>query len=199
MSRIGKQPIRLPDGVKAVISNGTLTVSKGDKKLSFQFHPDMRVEVDEVSHQIRVSRPSDSRQHRSLHGLTRALINNMVIGVTQGYERRLEIYGAGYGCTVQGNKLLLNCGFLGRGVNRPAQFEIEIPKEIEVKVEVPAARGNEVPAKLVVRGMDKCAVHRFAADLRRIRPPEPYKAKGIRYAGEHVRRLPGKAFVGGTR
>ncbi len=199
MSRVGKQPIRLPDGVKVVIGNGVVTVSKGDKSLSLKHHPAMKVEVDESPRQVRVSRPSDSRENRALHGLTRALINNMVIGVTQGYERKLEIYGAGYSCNVQGTKLLLNCGFLGRGVGRPAQFELDIPKGIEVKVEVAAARGNDVPAKLTIRGADKQSVHRFAADIRRIRPPEPYKGKGIRFAGEHVRRLPGKAFVGGAR
>jgi large subunit ribosomal protein L6 len=199
MSRVGKQPVRLPDGVKVVVAGGTITVSKASQSLTLKVHPDVMVKVDESSHEVQVNRPSDSREHRALHGLTRALINNMVIGVTQGYERRLEIYGAGYGCNLQGNKLLLNCGFLGRGVGRPAQFEIEVPKGVEVKVDVPAARGNEVPAKLTIRGSDKAVVHRFAADIRRIRPPEPYKGKGIRYTGEHVRRLPGKAFVGGSR
>jgi large subunit ribosomal protein L6 len=199
MSRVGKQPIGLPEGTKAAVSGNTVTVSKGDKKLGMQFHPAMKVEVDDAARQIRVSRPSDSREHKSLHGLTRALIHNMVVGVTQGYERKLEIYGAGYGCNVQGSKLFLNCGFLGRGLNRSAQFEFEVPKGVEVKVDVPAARGNDTPARLTIRGPDKQAVHEFAAELRRIRPPEPYKGKGIRYAGEHVRRLPGKAFVGGTR
>ncbi len=197
MSRVGKQPISLPDGVKAVVGQGTITVSKGDKSLSFQYHPNMTIEVDEKGRQVRVTRPDDTRQNRSLHGLTRALVNNMVEGVTKGYERRLEIYGAGYSCNKAATKLLLNCGFIGRGQGRPAQFEIEIPKGIDVHVEVPAARGNDIPAKLVVRGADKQMVHAFAADLRRIRPPEPYKGKGIRFEGEHVRRLPGKAFVGG--
>ncbi len=198
MSRIGKQPIPIPEGVKAAVNDGTVTVSKSDKTLSLRFSPAITVEVDEAAKQIRVIRPSDSREHRSLQGLTRSLINNMVIGVTQGYEKRLEIYGAGYGCNLQGNKLLLNCGFMGRGLSRPAQFVIDVPPEVEVEVAAPAARGNDVPARLVIRGADKQKVHQFAADIRRIRPPEPYKGKGVRYADEYVKRLPGKAFVGGA-
>jgi large subunit ribosomal protein L6 len=198
MSRVGKQPISIPDGVKVAVDKGIVTVSKGDKTLSLQFSHVMKVEVDEAAKNVNVSRPSDSRQHRSLHGLTRSLINNMVVGVTQGYEKKLEIYGAGYGCNLQGNKLQLNCGFMGRGQNAPAQFEIEVPSGIEIQVVTPAARGNDTPARLTVRGADKQQVHQFAAEIRRIRPPEPYKGKGIRYEGEYVRRLPGKAFVGGT-
>ncbi len=198
MSRVGKQPIPIPDGVEVSVNNDTIQVSKGNASLSLQFSRKMKVEVDEAGKQIVVSRPDDSRQSRSLHGLTRSLINNMVVGVTQGYEQRLEIYGAGYGCNLQGNKLLLNCGFMGRGLNRPAQFEFEVPPGVEVVVEAPAARGDDIPARLIVRGPDKQCVHQFAANIRRTRPPEPYKGKGIRYVGEYVRRLPGKAFVGGA-
>ncbi len=198
MSRVGKQPIPIPDGVKVVVSDGTVTVSKGDKTLSLRHLPTMTVVVDESAKEVRVDRPSDSREHRSQHGLTRSLINNMVVGLAQGYEKKLEIYGAGYSWNLQGNKLQLNCGFMGRGLNRPAQFEIDVPAGVEIEVAVPAARGNDIPGRLAVRGADKQQVHQFAAALRRIRPPEPYKGKGIRYEGEHVRRLPGKAFVGGA-
>ena len=162
MSRIGKQPIPIPDGVKVTVNNGTITVGKGDKTLSIRFSPAMTVAVDEAARLIQVTRPSDSREHRSLHGLTRSLINNMVIGVTQGYEKYLEIYGAGYGCNLQGNKLLLNCGFMGRGMNKPAQFEIEVPAGVEVEVQAPAARGDDIPARLAVRGPDKQQVHLIA-------------------------------------
>ncbi|MBN1342213.1 MAG: 50S ribosomal protein L6 [Phycisphaerae bacterium] len=197
MSRVGKQPIPIPDGIKVTVSGRTVTVTKDDKSLSVCVVPEMAVEVDQGAKQVTVTRPSDSRQHRSLHGLTRSLINNMVVGLTKGYEKKLEIYGAGYGCNLQGNKLMLNCGYMGRGLNAPAQFEIPVPDGVEVQVDVPAARGNDVPARLTIRGTDKQKVHQFAADLRRIRPPEPYKGKGIRYADEYVKRLPGKAFVGG--
>jgi large subunit ribosomal protein L6 len=198
MSRVGKQPISIPDGVKVTVGNGTVTVGKGEKSLSLQYDRQMKVEVDESVGQIVVTRPSDSRQHKSLHGLTRSLINNMVVGVTQGYEKKLEIYGAGYGCNLQGNKLHLNCGFMGRGLRAPAQFVLDVPAGVEVEVQAPAARGNDTPARLSIRGSDKQAVHQFAAEIRRIRPPEPYKGKGIRYADEYVKRLPGKAFVGGA-
>lgn len=198
MSRVGKQPISIPKGVTVTLQGGSVKVTKGDTTLEMRPHPAMTVEIDESAKQVRVSRPSDGREHRSLHGLTRSLINNMVLGVTTGYEKKLEIYGAGYSCNLEGRKLFLNCGYMGRGLNRKAQFEIEIPAGVEVQVDAPAARGDDVPARLTVRGAGKQQVHQFAAELRRIRPPEPYKGKGIRYANEYVRRLPGKAFVGGT-
>lgn len=197
MSRVGKQPIPIPDGVKITVSGTSVSVSKGDNSLSLEISPAMQVEVDEAAKQVVVSRPSDAREHRSLHGLTRSLINNMIVGVTTGYVKKMELYGAGYSCNLQGNNLMLNCGFMGRGLNAPAQFSIPVPQGIEVTVETPAARGDDVPAKFTVKGIDKQRVHQFAAELRRIRPPEPYKGKGLRYADEYVRRLPGKAFVGG--
>ncbi len=197
MSRVGKQPIPIPDGVTVSVNGSSVSVSKGDKSLSLEVSPAIQVEVDTETKQIVVTRPSDSRQHRALHGLTRSLINNMIVGVTTGYEKKMELYGAGYSCNLQGNTLMLNCGYMGRGLNAPAQFTIPVPAGVEVTVETPAARGDDVPAKFTVKGIDKQQVHQFAADLRRIRPPEPYKGKGLRYADEYVRRLPGKAFVGG--
>ena len=121
----------------------------------------------------------------------------MVQGCAEGYERKLEVYGTGYGANVQGDKLMLNCGYMGRGVGRTAQFEIPIPKGLTVKVETPVARGNNEPAKFSVSGPDKQQVGAFAAELRKIRKPEPYLGKGIRYAGEHIRRKAGKVFAGG--
>jgi len=198
MSRVGKQPIPIPEGVTVTLQDGAVKVTKGDTTLEMRPHPAMTVEIDESAKQVRVSRPSDTREHRSLHGLTRSLINNMIEGVTKGFEKKLEIYGAGYSCNLEGEKLLLNCGYMGRGLRRKAQFEIDVPAGVDVEVTTPAARGDDVPAKLTVRGAGKQQVHQFAAELRRIRPPEPYKGKGIRYADEYVRRLPGKAFVGGA-
>ncbi len=197
MSRVGKQPIPIPDGVTVTLADGTVTVSKADTTLSTRVSTAMRIDIDQQAKQVVVSRPSDSREHRSLHGLTRTLIHNLVVGVTEGFVKKMEIYGAGYNWNLQGNRLLVNCGYMGRGLHRTAQFEIDVPSDIEVTVDVPAARGDEIPGKLTVKGPDKQRVHQFAANLRRLRPPEPYKGKGIRYEGEYVRRLPGKAFVGG--
>jgi large subunit ribosomal protein L6 len=150
-----------------------------------------------------IASSGSTAQSRALHGLTRALIANMVRGVHLGYRRSLEIYGTGYGCRVQGRSLLLNCGHMGRGVGkdgkpRDAQFNIPIPEGVAVTVEVPAARGDNEPAKMTIEGPDKQKVGQFAAEVRAIRPPEPYKGKGIRYAGEQVRRKQGKAFVGSS-
>jgi large subunit ribosomal protein L6 len=144
-----------------------------------------------------VRRPNDTARSKALHGLSRALINNMVKGVFAGYEIGLEIYGTGYGCKVEGRQLHINAGFMGRGAGRPAQFVIDMPAGVSVDVQVAAARGDTDPAKFVVRGADKQQVGQFAAELRKIRKPEPYKGKGIRYAGEYVRRKAGKVFAGG--
>jgi large subunit ribosomal protein L6 len=202
MSRIGKKPIAVPKGVKVELRDRMFKTSGPKGELSWRFPDQIDVQFDSSAGQIKVDRKVESPQARALHGLTRALINNMVLGVEKGYSRQLEIYGTGYGCRVQGGKLLLNVGFMGRGVDaagkpREAQFVIEIPKGLTVTVEVPAARGEADPAKFTVAGADKHMVGQFAANVRKIRPPEPYKGKGIRYAGEYVRRKQGKAFAGG--
>lgn len=150
-----------------------------------------------ASDEVVVQRPNDAAQNRALHGLTRALIANMITGVTAGYERKLEVYGTGYSANVQGRMLMLNCGYMGRGVGKKAQFEIPIPEGLDVKVDVPAARGNNEPAKFTVSGADKQQVGQFAAEIRKLRKPEPYLGKGIRYANEHVRRKAGKVFASG--
>ena len=127
-----------------------------------------------------------------------AAIANLVEGVNRGFEKRLFIYGTGYGCNVRDNKLELNVGFVGRGTKDKPQFSIEILAGLEIQIETPAARGDTDPAKLVVRGCDKELVGRFAAQIRKLRPPEPYKGKGIRYEGEYVRRKQGKALAGAS-
>jgi large subunit ribosomal protein L6 len=202
MSRIGKKPIPVPKNVKVEVRDRTIKTTGPKGELSWTFPELVKVEFDSSASLVKVDRSVDSSQGRALHGLTRALINNMVTGVEQGYEKKLEIYGTGYGCRVQGGKLLLNVGFMGRGVDaqgkpKEAQFVLEIPKGLTVTVEVQAARGESEPAKLTIAGADKHLVGQFAANVRKIRPPEPYKGKGIRYAGEYVRRKQGKAFASG--
>jgi len=203
MSRIGKKPIPVPSGVQVAVSDRTVKTKGPKGELSWQFPGEVTVEVDSGASLVKVGRKGDSSRVRALHGLSRALIANMVVGVAKGYEKKLEIYGTGYGCQVKSGKFLLNCGYMGRGVDaegkpREAQFVIEIPKGLTVTVEVPAARGETEPAKFTVTGADKQLVGQFTSELRLIRPPEPYKGKGIRFVGEHVRRKQGKAFASGA-
>lgn len=203
MSRIGKKPIPVPAGVQVAVSDNTVKAKGPKGELTWRFPDEITVQFDAGASLVRVGRHGDSGRVKALHGLSRALINNMIHGVSVGYEKKLEIYGTGYGCQVKGGRLLLNCGYTGRGVDRDgkpteAQFCIDIPKGLTVIVEVPQARGDTEPARLTVAGADKQLLGQFASELRMIRPPEPYKGKGIRYAGEHVRRKQGKAFVGGA-
>lgn len=202
MSRIGKKPVSVPSGVKVEVKDHTIKTSGPKGTLSWQFPAEVDVAFDSAASLVQVTRKADSAQSRALHGLTRALIANMVIGCEKGYEKKLEIYGTGYGCDLKGTKLLLNCGYMGLGVDKAgkqkeAQFFIEVPAGLKVTVEVKAARGESEPAKLTIAGPDKQMVGQFAAEVRGLRPPEPYKGKGIRYAGEYVRRKQGKAFAGG--
>ncbi|GAB4529454.1 MAG: 50S ribosomal protein L6 [Anaerolineae bacterium] len=177
MSRIGRMPIPVPQGVTVDIQKNTVRVKGPKGELSRTFDPDMRIELDDNT--IVVQRLTDHRRHRALHGLTRALLNNMVMGVSQGFVRRLEIEGVGYRAELQGNNLVLNVGY-----SHPVV--IEPPEGISFEVEK-GARG------ISVLGIDKEMVGEMAARIRRVRPPEPYKGKGIRYAGEYVRRKAGKA------
>jgi len=190
MSRIGKKPVPLPDKVKAAVNGSTIRVEGPKGQLEWTFDRALAVDVDGAKREIRVARPDDQRRHRALHGLTRALIANMVRGVTEGYRRGLELYGTGYSVNVQGPKLVMQCGF-AKPVEKP------IPKGLEIVVEVPNTRGNETPARFAVQGCDKQLVGEFAAEVRHIRLPEPYLGKGFRYAGEQIRRKAGKTFVGG--
>ncbi len=194
MSRIGKKPIDLPGGVKVDIKDNTISVSGPKGQLSWDFPDLMKVWAQDG--RIKVERSDDSKKSRELHGLTRALIANMAKGVDQGYERRLLIYGTGFSCNLKGRNLELNLGYTGRSVNKGPQFVIAVPEGIEVVVETAAARGETQPAKLLIKGIDKQKVGQFAAEIRALRKPEPYKGKGVRYEGEHVRRKQGKALVG---
>ncbi len=199
MSRIGENPIDVPAGVTVEISGQDVRVSgpKCKQPLTWSVPAGITAALDNGGSRVVVTRKDDQKRHRSLHGLSRALIANMVHGVLHGYERRLLVYGTGYSCNVQDGKLRLNVGFMGRGTKEKPQFEVPIPDGIEVVVETPAARGDSDPAKFVVRGADKQQVGEFAAEVRAIRPPEPYKGKGIRYEGEQVQRKAGKAFAAG--
>jgi large subunit ribosomal protein L6 len=199
MSRIGKKPIALPAGVKVELRDRQVNVKGPKGDLSWSFAPEVGVKVE--NGQVVVTRVNDSTRAKTLHGTTRALIANMIAGVEKGYSISLEIYGTGYGCKLQGSALAVNVGYMGLGVDRAGkpkdQFSIPIPAGLKVTVEVPTARGDSEPAKLTVAGPDKQQVGQFASEVRALRPPEPYKGKGIRYAGEHVRRKQGKAFAGG--
>ena len=175
MSRIGKMPIVLPKGVEVEQTNGTLSVKGPKGSLQLNAHPDMKVVID--GGEVRVERPSDEKKHRALHGLTRSLIANMVTGVTDGFAKTLEIVGVGYRADVTGKGVTLSLGFSHTIDYMPADgVSIECPNQTTI----------------VVSGIDKQKVGQVAADIRAFRPPEPYKGKGIRYKGEHVRRKAGK-------
>jgi large subunit ribosomal protein L6 len=175
VSRVGKKPIPITQGVTIEKSNGTVRVKGPKGELSVDIKPEISVTVNEQ--EVVLGRPSDSRQHRALHGLYRALIANMVEGVTQGYVKKLEIVGVGYRAEMKGNKLQLQLGY-----SHPILFSL--PQE--VKVETPQ------PTQIVVSGIDKQLVGQVAAKIRDMRPVEPYKGKGIKYEGEYVRRKAGK-------
>jgi len=192
MSRIGKKPVIIPQGVKAEQKGHSIKVSGPLGSLQMDYHPRMKVKVNDSEGKIVVENEHpQNRQDKQLHGTTRALIANMVAGVSSGFEKKIEIYGTGYNVKEQGGKLLFQVGFA-------QQIERVIPKGIKVNIEVGATRGDDVPAKFTLSGTDKALLGQFAADIRKIRPPEPYKGKGIRYAGEHIRRKVGKAFTTGT-
>ncbi len=175
MSRIGLKPIEIPHGVEVTLADGKVTVKGPKGTLAREFHQDMKVVVKDG--QIVVERPSDQKSHRAMHGLTRTLINNMVVGVTEGYTKKLEISGMGYRATKAGDKLVLNLGFI-----RPV--EIEPPKDITI--DVPST------TTVTIHGIDKEVVGQIAANIRRLRPPEPYQGTGVKYAGEILRRKAAK-------
>jgi len=189
MSRIGQKPIPIPDGVRVSLSGSTVSVEGPNGKLRWTHRPEISVGVDEAGRTVTVQRRDDERLTRALHGLTRSLIANMVEGVTKGFTKELELYGVGYSAQVQGPKFTLICGY-----SHPVVFEI--PDGVSVEVSVAQARGESEPARFAVKGADKQKVGELAARIRRARPPEPYKGKGIRYAGERIRRKVGKAFAG---
>ncbi len=176
MSRIGKMPITVPAGVEINIAEGNVVTVKGPKgTLTRAFHPNMKITVDGAV--ATVARPNDEKENKSLHGLSRTLLNNMIVGVTEGYKKELEVNGVGYRVAKDGNKLVMNIGY---------SHQVIMEEKNGVTIEVPA------PNKIIVSGIDKQSVGQFAAEVREKRPPEPYKGKGIRYAGEVVRRKEGK-------
>jgi large subunit ribosomal protein L6 len=179
LSRIGKQPIDIPSGVDVQVDGSRVAVKGPKGSLEQTFNREMRIVLEDGV--LRIERPSDERSHRSLHGLTRTLIANMVEGVTNGFEKRLEIVGVGYRAALKGNDLEIAAGY-----SHPVPF----PAPEGIEFEVPA------PTRIVVRGIDKQQVGEVAAEIRKIRKPEPYKGKGIRYEGEHVRKKAGKAAKG---
>jgi large subunit ribosomal protein L6 len=180
MSRIGKKPVPVPAGVKFQVADHTVTVEGPLGTLQWEHHPAVSVVYDDQTRTATVARQDDERQSRALHGLTRALLVNMIVGVTQGYERRLEIQGVGYLAAVLGKVLQLRVGLAN---------ELQVPIPEGLKITVPDQQ------HIVIQGIDKQKVGHFAASVRALRKPEPYKGKGIRYLGEPVRRKQGKAMV----
>ncbi len=192
MSRVGKKPVTIPKGVKVEQGGLCIKVSGPLGTLQMDCHPRIKVKIDDSGHKVVVEneRP-EVHQDRQLHGTTRALVASMVIEVSKGFEKKMEIYGTGCSVKEQGGKLIFQVGFCH-------PVEKTVPKGIKVNIETGATRGDDVPAKFTLSGIDKALVGQFAADVRKIRPPEPYKGKGIRYAGEYVRRKVGKALTSGT-
>jgi len=178
MSRIGKQPIPVPSGVEVKVDGQKVSVKGPKGTLEDTFHEDMMIKLEDG--QVIVERPSDEREHRSLHGLTRTLIDNMVVGVSQGFEKVLEIQGVGYRALLKGKSLELSLGF---------SHPVLVEPEAGIEFEAPDA------TTVIVRGISKQRVGQIAAEIRAKRPPEPYKGKGVRYRGEHVRRKVGKTAV----
>jgi large subunit ribosomal protein L6 len=192
MSRIGKKPVRIPDKVQVEAKSGHIKVTGPLGSSELDLHPGISIKVDESAKEVSVvNEKAESRQANQMHGTTRALIANMVKGVSKGFETKMEIYGTGFSVNEQGGKLVFQVGFCN-------PVERKIPQGVKVKIEAKATRGNDVPATFTLTGADKCLVGQFAAEIYNIRPPEPYKGKGIRYAGERVRRKVGKAFTSGA-
>lgn len=176
MSRVGKMPVTVPSGVDIRIDGANVTVKGSKGELTREFHERVTVAVEDGV--AKVTRADDTRESRALHGLSRALLANMVVGVSEGYTKTLEIHGVGYRAAAKGKDVELQVGFSHSvEVNAPEGITLEVPE----------------PTRITVSGIDKEQVGQVAADIRKIRPPEPYKGKGIRYAGEHVRRKAGKA------
>ena len=176
MSRIGRMPITVPAGVEVSVAAGNLVTVKGPKgTLTQQLHPAMMIELDGAV--INVKRPSDAKEHRSLHGLTRTLLSNMIVGVNQTYKKELDVNGVGYRVAKDGKNLVMNIGF---------SHQVIMPEIEGITIEVPG------PNKIIVVGCDKQKVGQFAAEIREKRPPEPYKGKGIKYVDEVIRRKVGK-------
>jgi large subunit ribosomal protein L6 len=182
MSRIGKQPVTVPAGVKVRVADGTIYVEGPIGKLQLPYHHNIKVEYDDQAKVVRVSRPDDDRHNRALHGLTRSLVANMVEGVTKGFEKRLKIEGIGYQARMDKKDVVLTVGYANAVTMTP-------PDGVVVSL--------TDPTTIIVKGADKQKVGQFAAEVRAVRKPEPYKGKGIRYENEQVRRKEGKSFTSG--
>ena len=180
MSRIGKHPVPIPDGITVTLDGQKVTAKGKNGELNLDVHPNITVKIDSDAKQVVVTRPNDDRENRALHGLTRALIQNMVAGIVTPYEKRLEIQGVGYQASLNGKVLSLQVGYANK-LPLPNLVTCEVPDQTHI----------------TVRSIDKQAVGQFAAVIRHVRPPEPYKGKGIRYVGEYVKRKAGKAFASG--
>lgn len=175
MSRIGRMPIAIPAGVTVTLDGNVITVKGAKETLTRELHPNMQVAVE--NNEIVVTRPNDEKQNRALHGLTRTLIHNMVVGVTEGFKKELDVNGVGYRVAKQGKDLVMNLGF---------SHQVVMSEIDGISIEVPN------PNKIIISGPDKQKVGQFAAQVREKRPPEPYKGKGIKYVDEHIRRKEGK-------
>ncbi len=182
MSRIGRKPINIPAGVEVKLDNGVLTVKGGKGTLTQKIHPNMQVEINDAV--IEVKRPNDDKENRSLHGLTRSLIANMIEGVSNGYKKELDVNGVGYRVQKQGKQLIMNLGY---------SHQVIMEDNEDITIESPG------PNKIIITGIDKQKVGQFAAEVREKRPPEPYKGKGIKYVDEVIRRKEGKAGKGGKK
>lgn len=182
MSRIGRKPINIPAGVTVKVDDNVITVKGPKGTLTQKVHPNMHVSVE--GNEILVTRPNDEKENRSLHGLTRTLIHNMVIGVTEGFKKELDVLGVGYRVQKQGKNLVMNIGY---------SHQVIVPEIDGITIECPSAN------KIVISGPDKQQVGQFAAEIREKRPPEPYKGKGIRYTSEYVRHKEGKAGKGAKK
>jgi large subunit ribosomal protein L6 len=181
MSRIGKKPVPLASGVKVTVQDHLVKMDGPKGKLELNVHPAITVKLDDAKKELLVTRPDDERQNKALHGLTRALLNNMVLGVSQGFKKTLEIQGVGYKAEMKGKNLVLSVGYANT-------IPVAVPPNVTLQLE-----GTN---KLHITGADKQAVGQFAAQIRMLRKPEPYKGKGIRYEGEVVKIKAGKAFAG---
>ena len=191
MSRIGKQVIKIPQGVKVEKKGSTVSASGPVGRMQIECHPRIDVEIDTSQNLIKVINiHQENRKDKELHGTMRSLIAGMVTGVSKGFKKQMEIYGTGYNLKEQGSRLVLQVGFCH-------PVEREIPEGIKVDIQTPATRGDDVPARFSLSGVDKHMLGQFAANIRSIRPPEPYKGKGIRYTDERIRRKVGKAFASG--
>lgn len=182
MSRIGRKPINIPAGVTITADDNVITVKGPKGTLTQKFHPNMNISVD--GNEILVTRPDDAKENRSLHGLTRTLIHNMVVGVTDGFKKELDVNGVGYRVQKQGSNLVMNLGY---------SHQVIVPEVDGITIECPTAN------KIIILGPNKQQVGQFAAEVREKRPPEPYKGKGIKYVDEHIRRKEGKAGKGAKK